>query len=494
MLNEIQLGSSLIIVSFFAITAVLVDAIFKKNKNIAYFYTLLGFLATAVVSFITLLNVQGMVVAINPDELYSKGMLIFGGYTSYFDTLFSLAALMTMLASKDFLKREYFEYNEFYSLLLFAVVGMMLIVHSNSLLILFLGIELMSISFYVLAGFIRTNTKSVEASLKYFLLGAFSTGFLLYGMALVYGATGTLNIIEIGKTVMSKPDIPIYFVIGLGLIIIGLSFKSAIFPFHQWAPDVYHGSPTVVTGFMSTVGKTAALIALVIITRPFIANIHIDIKNSFDISTIQNIIAFLSAGTMLIGNITALAQKNVKRMLAYSSVAHAGYMLMGIVSNSIAGWVGLTFYATAYLFMQMGAFAIIAIFERNNDKNLEIKDYAGLSKSHPAMAAMMALFMFSLAGIPPMAGFFGKYYLFTSTIEAGYTWLTIVAVISSIISMYYYIGLVVQMYFKDNEGNVLEGKAGLSIITIVIATFAILLFGILPSLILNITNSGFSLL
>ncbi len=493
MLSEIQLGSSLIIASFFAITAIIVDAIFKKNKNIAYFYTLFGFLITTVVSFITLLNVQGMVVPINSNELYSKGMLIFGGYTSYFDTLFSLAALLTMFAAKNFLKREYFEYNEFYSLLLFAVVGMMLIVHSNSLLILFLGIELMSISFYVLAGFIRTNTKSVEASLKYFLLGAFATGFLLYGIALIYGATGTLNIIDIGKIVMSKSDLPIYCVIGLGLIIIGLSFKSAAFPFHQWAPDVYHGSPTVVTGFMSTAGKTAAIIALVVITRPFMANI-LDVKSGFDISTIQNIIAFISAGTMLIGNITALVQKNIKRMLAYSSVAHAGYLLMGIVANSTLGWVGITFYATAYLFMQMGAFTIISVYERNNEKNLEIKDYAGLSKSHPAMAAMMALFMFSLAGIPPMAGFFGKYYLFAATVEAGFTWLTIVAVISSIISMYYYIGLVVQMYFKDNKGNVLEGKAGLSNITIVIATIAILLFGLFPSLILNISQTGFSLL
>jgi len=493
MLSEIQLGSSLIIASFFAITAILVDAIFKKNKNIAYFYTLLGFLITTVVSFITLLNVQGMVVPINSNELYSKGMLIFGGYTSYFDTLFSLAALMTMFAAKNFLKREYFEYNEFYSLLLFAVVGMMLIVHSNSLLILFLGIELMSISFYVLAGFIRTNTKSVEASLKYFLLGAFATGFLLYGIALIYGSTGTFNIIDIGKIVMSKSDLPVYFVIGLGLIIIGLSFKAAIFPFHQWAPDVYHGSPTVVTGFMSTVGKTAALIALVIITRPFISNM-LDVKNGFDISTIQNIIAFLSAGTMLIGNITALVQKNIKRMLAYSSVAHAGYLLMGIVANSTLGWIGITFYATAYLFMQMGAFTIISIFERNNEKNLEIKDYAGLSKSHPALAAMMAMFMFSLAGIPPMAGFFGKYYLFAATVEAGFTWLTIVAVISSIISMYYYIGLVVQMYFKDNEGKVLEGKAGLSNVTIVIATIAILLFGFFPSLILSVSQTGFNLL
>lgn len=490
MLTEIQLGSSIIVISYFAITLPIIDALFQKNKNVGYFYALIGMILTCFASIYTLTFAPGIVKPANPQELITKGTILFGGYTAFFDALFSFAGILTMIAAKSYIKREYKNLTEFYSLVTFAVAGMMVIGHSNSLLVLFVGIELMSIPFYILAGFIRNKLRPVEAALKYFLLGAFATGFLVYGMAMIYGSTGSLNLTEITEVLTRGAFEPIYLTIGLALLIIGLSFKAAAFPFHQWAADVYDGSPTVVSAFMSAAGKAAALVSFIIIARAILPS-TINLSDSFDPRTIQSIIATISAATMIIGNITALAQKSVKRMLAYSSIAHAGYLLMGIVANSVIGWNGIAFYAAAYVFMQMGAFIIVSVFERDLDKNLNFEDYAGLSKSSPFLAGMMALFMFSLAGIPPMAGFFGKYYLFRAAIDAGFTWLTIVAVIASIVSMYYYIGLVIQMYFKEPEGETMKAPPSPANIALALTTVGTLLFGFFPSLLLDVIENCF---
>jgi NADH-quinone oxidoreductase subunit N len=366
---------------------------------------------------------------------------------------------------------------------------MMLIGHANNLLILFIGIEVMSIAFYVLSGFFRTNIGSVEASLKYFLLGAFATGFLVYGIALVYGATGSIEVVQISHFILYVSNPPMYLMIGIGLIIVGLGFKIAAFPFHQWAPDVYQGAPTVVTGFMSTAGKAAGMVAFIVVARSFIPIFYSnDVK--FDAEGVRIVLAVLSALTMLYGNIVALAQKNVKRMLAYSSIAHAGYMLMGIVAKTPHGWDAIVFYIITYLFMQLGAFVVISKVE-NKGENLELSDFTGLGKTKPILAAMMAVFMFSLAGIPPFAGFFGKYYLFVAAIETGYLWLTIIAVIASVISIYFYIGLIVQMYFKEAPEKEIETKTGGETITLVISLVALFVFGIFPSLLLNMIHKGF---
>lgn len=493
MLNELQLGSSLIIISYFAISIVVVDAIFKNNKSIGFFYALFGLILTLIASGYNLYLANGVILPINSKDLLSAGMINFGGYTSFFDILFISGGILTLIASRKYLKIHYHEYTEYYSLIIFSITGMMLIGHANNLLVLFIGIELMSIPFYILSGYFRNKVSSVESALKYFLLGSFATGFLLYGIALIYGSTGSIDLSFISSQVAQGVQNRGLLLIGTGLIVIGLSFKSAIFPFHQWAPDVYHGAPTVVTAFMSTAGKAAALLALIIITKPIIPVFSV-ISDSGVVqsNTLQLIIAIMSGLTMLVGNISALVQKNVKRMLAYSSVAHAGYLLMGIVANNQLGWAGIAYYSTAYLFMQIGAFVIVAIIEKENDINLNISDYAGLSRSNPMLSALMALFMFSLAGIPPMAGFFGKYYLFTATITAGYTWLTIVAVISSIISMYFYIGLVIQMYFKDRDDSLEKVKAGAANISIIISAIAIMVFGFYPPLITNIADKCFT--
>ncbi|MDQ1265602.1 MAG: NADH-quinone oxidoreductase subunit, partial [Bacteroidota bacterium] len=416
--NEIILSLPIYLIGMVSVAALLFDAFSPKSSRPSLYFAIIGLSLTCAAAIYSLTIPNSVIDALNPQNTIAKGMIEYGGYSAFFDIIFCIGAIMTLLSSRRYNTREYGDYKEYYSLILFSVCGMMLISHSNNLLMLFIGVELMSIPFYILAGFFRTKISSVEAALKYFLLGAFATGFLLYGMAMLYGAAGSLNITVIAAKIKMELVTPIYLIIGFGLIIIGLAFKVAAFPFHQWAPDVYHGSPTVVSGFMSAAGKAAALAAFIIITR---AIMPFDIKDPVILSnsnTARLIIALIAASTMLIGNITALVQKNVKRMLAYSSVAHAGYLLMGIVAANNRGWSGIIFYASAYTLMQIGAFVVISLFERNDGENLEIKDYAGLSKRHPMIAASMAIFMLSLAGIPPMAGFFGKYYLFAAAVEA----------------------------------------------------------------------------
>ncbi len=504
--NEILMMLPLISITFFSIIAIVLDPLSGKYKTPIYWFTCTGLITTALLSAYTLSQNDEKVFQIIQENSITKMMINYGGYAAFVDILFCLAGLMTLFATKQYLSKENSDYKEFYSLLLLSISGMMLIAHSANLLILFIGIEIMSVSFYVMSGFFRTNTRSVEAALKYFLLGAFATGFLVYGIAMIYGATGTLNINEIHLNITSLKSHSIYLTIGIGLLIIGLSFKIAVFPFHQWAPDVYEGAPTVVTGFMSTAGKSAAIIGLIIIAKGLFplnefqslselsSSSSIAINNNFHSITnnAQFILSLIAAATMLYGNIVALVQKNIKRMLAYSSIAHAGYLLMGVVSNNTYGWGGILFYLTAYLFMQIGAFVVVSIIEKDKEQNLNITDYSGLHKSKPFLAAMMALFMLSLAGIPPMAGFFGKYYLFLAAINAGFTWLTIVAVISSIISVYFYIGLIVNMYFKDAIGDGISTKTGLANISLIISTAFILILGIFPSYLLELTIKLFS--
>ena len=443
-----------------------IQAFVRNNTRLVFGYYMGTLLLTAGLALITS-GTKGTTF---------QDMITLGGVANYFDVLFCVAGVLTMLAARPYLQREGAEQDEFYTLLVSATAGMMLMAHANNLLVLFVGIELMSITFYVMAGFLRTNIRSVEASLKYFLLGAFASGFLVYGMSLVYGATGSLQYDVIRDVVAQNgTNFPTLFAIGAVLMAVAMSFKIAAFPFHQWAPDVYEGSPTVVTAFMSTAGKAAAFSAFVAL---FIALMP---GSSSLTPQLQLMLAVVSAITMLVGNITAVVQTNIKRMLAYSSIAHAGYLLMGIVSNTADGYSGITFYVTSYVFMQLGAFVVVGILERGNDSLLEINDYAGLAKREPMLAFSMAVFMLSLAGIPPFAGFFGKYLLFVAAVETGFTWLTIVAVASSVISAYFYLGLIVKMYFTEPSGEREPSVSGLAGITLVVTTAVSIVLGLFAS-------------
>ncbi len=446
---------------------ILLEVLVKNAKRATFLYSCIG---------LGLIALSAIIVYPQSGTTF-HGMISIGGYVSFFDILFAVSGILTLIAARPYIEKASFEHDEFYSLIVLSVSGMMLIARANNLLVLFIGIEVMSVSFYILSGYFRSNIRSIESALKYFLLGAFATGFLLYGIALLYGSTGSIEISTLATTFKAESSLELYFVLGVALFLVGLCFKLAVFPFHQWAPDVYQGAPSVVSGFMSTAGKAAALSAFI----PFTLVIfQTPIAQKY-----QLILAVLSAGTMIIGNVTAIAQTNVKRMLAFSSVAHAGYLMMGLVSSTTTGLQGILFYSVSYTLMQIGAFVVVSVIEKNNSENLDFSDYAGLSKKSPFLAALMSIFMLSLAGIPPFAGFFGKYLLFSSSLETGYLWLVIIGVASSVISLYFYLGLIVQMYFKEGNDTELQTDPGIASITLIVAAIGVVLLGIVPSLLVN---------
>jgi NADH-quinone oxidoreductase subunit N len=481
--------SPIVFLSIFSLLLLVVDAAFKRSANVIYWLTILGLLISMV---LTVNTYFASGVAFN-------GMILTGRFPAFFEIVFGLSACLSVLLSKPYLERDGVHFGEYYLLIIFATIGMMLMASARDLVVLFLGLELMSISLYVLAGYFRSDPKSNEASLKYLLLGAFATGFLLYGISLVYGVSGSTNfyvILEKLSTIQTQP----LFWAGAALILIGLSFKISAVPFHMWAPDVYEGSPTTVAGFMSTGSKAAGFSALVII---FGYSIHPS-------SSFQLVIAYLAAFTMVVGNVIAIVQQNIKRMLAYSSIAHAGYVLVGIASANSFGRTGVLYYVLAYTFMQIGAFGVVSVLESKEGKYLSISDYAGLSSKHPFVAALMSVFMFSLAGLPPFAGFFGKYYLFASAVAANMTWLAITGVLASVVSVYFYVGVVVKMYFAEEDGSfetpVSVGTLGVTdppvtdtnvpiskigMVALIIAAAAVIELGLTPGYIVALTEKLF---
>ncbi len=469
--NDIVAVSPILFLSVFSLLLLVVDVSVKKPATVLYWLTLVGL---AVTGFLTVNTYNAPGSAFN-------GMVFTGRFPAFFEVVFVLSAALSVLLSKPYLEKIDDHYGEYYSLVSFATVGMMLMASSRDLMVLFLGLELMSISLYVLAGFVRKDAKSNEASLKYFLLGAFATGFFLYGIALIYGATGTTNLADIlGKWMLVQND-PLLW-IGAALILVGLSFKISAVPFHMWVPDVYEGAPTTVSAFMSTGSKAAAFAALVLL---FSYSVHPSPQ-------LQVVIAYLAAFTMVVGNLIALVQTNIKRMLSYSSIAHAGYALVGIASANALGRTGVMYYMLAYTFMQIGAFGVVSVLESKEGEYLEISDYQGLAYRHPFISGLMALFMFSLAGLPPLAGFFGKYYLFASAVSANMTWLAIVGVLASVVSVYYYLGVVVNMYFKEvPEGTTSVVISKLGATALIIAAAAIIELGLTPGYIVSLTEKLF---
>jgi NADH-quinone oxidoreductase subunit N len=359
---------------------------------------------------------------------------------------------------------------------------MMMMGSAADLITIFIGLEIMSVSFYVLAGFIRVRKTANEAALKYFLLGAFATGFLLYGIALIYGTTGTTNLFSIASIFpMAFSSQPVV-AIGFGLLLIGFAFKVAAAPFHMWVPDVYEGSPTPVTGFMSTGGKAAAFAALLL---------SFSLPMSLHDPRFVTVIAVLSAASMIVGNLLGVAQTNIKRMLAYSSIAHAGYMLVGIASGAAIGSQGVSFYLISYALTNLGAFGVVSVVEKEDGRNLRTEDFAGLAARRPVLAALLAMFMFSLTGLPPFAGFVGKYLLFSSAVGAHLTWLAVLGVMTSLFSAYYYLRIVVTMYFRDPVTDDVIELPKTAMVSLALSGFGILLIGVLPSLVLDAMRSIF---
>ncbi len=393
--------------------------------------------------------------------------------TVVFNFIFLLTAAFIILMSTSYTEQESIEFIEFTPLLLFSSAGMMLMAAANNLMIIFLGLETMSIALYVMAGFRRHNRESLEASLKYFLLGAFATGFLLYGIALIYGVVGTTNLAKVTQYFADHTfDADKLALVGVGLLIVGFGFKVALVPFHMWTPDVYQGAPIPVTAFMAVGAKAAGFAAIIRVIVLAAGNISFEWTNVFWI---------LAVLTMSVGNIIALVQDNIKRMLAYSSIAHAGYILMAVVASNDLTAPSILFYLFVYLFMNIGAFAIASVVSGEHERHVRIKDFAGLGRTQPLLGLAMTVFMFSLAGFPPTGGFMGKLYIFSAALESGYIWLVIFGAVNTLVSVYYYIGVVVAMYMQKPEKSV-KMRAVLPGVGLVIllSVLGIVYFGIFP--------------
>jgi NADH-quinone oxidoreductase subunit N len=400
--------------------------------------------------------------------------------------VFLIAAALTVLMSVRYLEVEGTRAGEYYFLILCATLGMMFMAGGTDLITLFIGLETMAISFYILTGFLKPSRRSNEAAVKYFLLGAFSLGILLYGMSLMYGLSGSTNLRTIATALVGQERDP-RIILAVILVVSGMGFKIAAVPFHMWAPDVYEGAPTPITALLSVGSKAASFAMLLRIFVESLPTMRVSLSAA---PTMGGVVApdigwgtlfyVLSVVTMTVGNFAALTQSNLKRMLAYSSIAHAGYLLIGAVAGTARGVTAMLVYLFVYAFMQLGAFAVLALMRRQDVVGDELKDLNGLFFRQPFAAVAMLLFMLSLGGIPPTAGFMGKFWLFGAAIESGYIWLAVIGVLNSAVSLYYYIRVVVYMMLK-NEPSGSEPKQSPALAFAMVAAFvATLLLGIYP--------------
>ena len=465
------------IVIGWACLLLMVDAFLSPSKkHLVPWLAVLGLLIALVTSLLQL----------GTDQMAFSGMLAVDGFAQFFNIIFLLTAVLGVLIATHYLSRTGIERGEYYALLLFTTSGMMVMATAADLIVVFLALELLSIPLYVMAGFARPRQASEESAMKYFLLGAFASAILVYGIALVYGASGSTSLSAIVMGLQGHITQMPLMLTGIALILVGLGFKVAAVPFHMWTPDVYHGAPTPVTAFMSVGAKAGGFAALL---RVFVT--------AFPGVSVEwgLLIEIMAAATLILGNIVAISQTNIKRMLAYSSIAHAGYVLMAVAaaaSEEVAAVAvsSALFYLLAYTFTNLGAFAVVIAIERDDGTGSNLDDFAGLGRARPLMALAMTLFMLSLIGIPPTGGFVGKFFIFQATLQADLIALAIIGVLTSLISAYYYIRVVVIMYMRDTEAEpatALNAPLRTALVLTALATF---LLGILPAPILTLAQES----
>jgi NADH-quinone oxidoreductase subunit N len=398
--------------------------------------------------------------------------LLLDGFAVFFILVFVAVAALTLLMSVQYVRESEIREGEFYVLILLSAVGMIIMASANDLILFFLGLETMSIAVYVLAGVWRSRAESAEAAMKYFLVGAFATGFFLYGIALLYGATGSTHLARIAEA-LSGPQAPLLFAAGVFLLLVGLAFKVAAAPFHFWVPDVYDGAPTPVTAFMAVAVKAAAFAGW---ARIFL----------YEYQPLQGdwapAVKALAILTMTIGNVLAVTQASVKRMLAYSSIAHAGYLMIALVAGGEVGAQALLFYIVSYAAMTLGAFAVLAALKADDREGDAYADFAGLGYRKPFLAMAMSLFMLSLAGFPPLAGFTGKFYIFRAAIAAGHTDLAIIGVLNSLVSVFYYLRVILMMYMQEGGVDAKSFRGAPYLYAAIgVAAIATVYLGVLPT-------------
>jgi len=473
--NDFWTISPLLTISIFAMIVLMVDLWLPRDrKGLLVFISIVGLIGTA-----------GWAIS-----LWDKHQTAFGGavvadnFAIVFQVILTIVAALSILLSEKYIQVKNINFGEYYALLLFSTSGAMLMATSRELITIFVGLEVLSIALYVLSGFARTEPKSEESALKYFLLGAFSSGFFLYGIALIYGALQRTRLDEIASlpiTALSSP----YAIAGVAMLIIGLGFKAAVVPFHSWTPDVYEGAPTSVTAFMSAGAKAGA----------FAAFIRLGVAFGSVSGAFHDVLWVLAALTMVVGNVLAVQQTNIKRMLAYSSIAHAGYILVGLLANNEQGRGGILFYVLAYTFMNLGAFGMLILLARRGQELNSIDDLKGLGRVNPAAGAVMTIFMLSLGGIPPTVGFFGKWFLFMAAIHAGLNNLAYLGLLASVIGVFYYLRVIWSMYFEEPTrefpSNIWDLSYSVGAPTVmVICAIASLLLGVAPNLLWPVCANG----
>ncbi len=432
-------------------------------------------------SLIGLLVAAGATIGLWDANASAFGRMVVADDFGLFLTLvILLGAALSILLAIDFIRAHRVDQGEYYVLVLFAVVGMILMATATDLIVIFLALELLSLPLYILAAFKRADARSLEAGLKYFLLGAFSSAFFLYGIAFIFGGTGTTNLMKIADA-LNKNFSNDLVLIGMGLLLVGFAFKVALVPFHWWTPDVYDGAPTAVTAFMSVAVKAAAFGAFF---RAFLVALP-----ALDWRLALAVIAVL---TMTLGNVAALLQSNVKRMLAYSSIAHAGYILIALVAMGASGASSALFYLLAYTLTNLGAFGAVIALSDGERERLEIRDFGGAAGKHPLVAAAFAIFMLSLAGFPPLAGFTGKFFIFSAAVETGWAWLAVIGVLNSLVSAYFYLRPIVQMYMSETAtGWDRVRVAPLVALALVIALIGVIALGLYPTPAIAWATGGF---
>lgn len=428
---------------------------------------------------------NGLHWAHEPVSLFG-GMMAVDYFSSFFNVLLCAATALVMLSSYQYLATAEIHYSEFYPILMASTLGMMLLSSTVELLTIFIALELMSLTVYVLVGMRRMSSFSNEASIKYFVMGGVAAAIYLYGTALIYGAINTTKLSVILTTLAQNPGVltnPLL-ITGIVLLLVGFFFKAAAAPFHMWAPDVYEGAPSNITSYMATALKAAVFAALVRVSVSFFGDQGVELLGGMQ-SIVHVVIWWLALLTMVIGNFVALMQTNLKRLMAYSAIAHTGYLLVGLLAGPKVGYSGILFYLVAYVTMNIGAFALFGFISGKDDEGLSLSKLAGLGKRHPLVAAALTVFLLSLGGFPPTAGFVGKYYLFSGALAAGETWLVLLAVFTSAVSVYYYLRLVILMYMQDGtEVNPFRASY-LATAAIVICLVLTIHYGLFPEALLH---------
>ena len=465
----------IVIVALAAVAAMLAEAFRQEGERMPIAgLGLIGLVGAAIAS-----------VSLWDSDAHSLGVIRSDNFALFINVILCIVGVLTMLFSNDVIERQHIPAGEYYALTLFAICGMMMMAAATDLLVIFIALEILSLAVYVLTGIRRESAAGAEAAFKYFLLGAFSSAFFLYGIAFTFALSGSTRIEAIGSALSAHASsAPTTFtLLAVGLLAVGFAFKISAVPFHMWTPDAYEGAPTIVTAFMSTGVKAAAFAAFVrVFLSPF------EPLQAHWIPVLSSI----AAATMIVGTVVGVVQTNIKRMLAYSSIAHAGYLLLGIVSANSAGKAAVLFYLLAYAVTNIGALGIVALLGSAHSEHDELRDFAGLWRSRPGLSGLMTIFLLSLGGFPPTAGFIGKWYIFSAALQEGHYWLAIIGVLTSVVSVFFYLRIVVMMYMTEGTDVVRPRLPVTAVAGLALVTIAVFYLGILPARVLDLALDSIS--